>query len=329
MGKKGAYPLEPINLLFTSSGRRVSLIREFKETYRRHGLEGRVVTADLKATAPTAFYSDRHYLVPRVTDPAYLDRLLEICREERIAAVIPLIDTELTLLAENRSRFEEAGIRLLLSSPLLNEIAFDKANTYQFFCAHDIPTPRVYTDGELAQGEHRFPLIVKPRTGSSGQGVTLVKNGRELDFFKEYIPGAMVQELALGEEYTLDAFVDWNGRIKTIVPRLRVETRAGEVSKGITRKDPALLEAAAAVVECLPGAVGCITLQCFKAEDGRIAFIEINPRFGGGAPLSIAAGADFPLWTIQMCQGIDLGETDYGWKDNLGMYRYDDAVFCG
>jgi len=321
--------MDPTNLLFTSSGRRVSLIRDFKETYRRHGYAGRVITADLKATAPTAFYSDRHYLVPRVTDPAYIDRLLEICREERIRALIPLIDTELTLLAASRERFEREGVRLVLSSPLLNEIAFDKAGTYQFFRAHDIPTPRVYSDEELKRGEHRFPLIVKPRTGSSGQGVTVVRNERELEFFKEYIPGSMVQELVRGEEYTLDAFVDFGGRIKTIVPRLRVETRAGEVSKGITRKDPVLISAAASVVECLPGAVGCITLQCFKQEDGGLSFIEINPRFGGGVPLSIAAGADFPLWTIRMCRGMELGEPDYSWKDNLSMYRYDDAVFCG
>lgn len=321
--------MEETNLLFTSSGRRVSLIREFKEAYRRHGFPGRVITADLKATAPTAFYSDKHYLVPRVTDPAYIDRLLEVCREERIHALIPLIDTELTLLAENRERFESEGVRLVLSSPLLNEIAFDKTNTYQFFRSHDIATPRVFTDDEVKRGEHSFPVMVKPKNGSSGQGVTVVRNARELDFFKEYIPDAMVQELVRGEEYTVDVFVDFSGAIKTIVPRFRMETRAGEVSKGVTRKDPAIIEAAKRVAECLPGPVGCITLQCFKQENGDISFIEINPRFGGGVPLSIAAGADLPLWTIRMCRGMDLGEPDYSWKDNLSMFRYDDAVFCG
>ncbi|MEO3945391.1 ATP-grasp domain-containing protein [Gorillibacterium sp. CAU 1737] len=321
--------MKATHLLFTSSGRRVSLIRDFQEAYRRHDIPGKVITADLKATAPTAFTSDKHYLVPPVTDPGYLDRLLEICREEKIDAIIPLIDTELTLLAENRERFEQEGVRLVLSSPRVNEISFDKTNTYRFFQEHGIPTPRVFTEEEVKRGEFSYPLMVKPRNGSSGKGVTVVRNERELRFFLDYIPDAMVQELVSGEEYTIDVFVDFSGAVKTIVPRLRIETRAGEVSKGITRKNPFLIDAARHVAECLPGAVGCITLQGFLQADGSFTFIEINPRFGGGVPLSIAAGADLPLWTLQMCRDIPLGEPDYSWKDNLGMYRYDDAVFAG
>ncbi|MBD2872042.1 ATP-grasp domain-containing protein [Paenibacillus arenilitoris] len=319
---------DEINILFTSSGRRVSLVKKFKEAYALHGIKGKIVTADLKPTAPTAFMSDRHVLVPRVTEPDYLERLLAICREERIHLVVPLIDTELVLLADHKPLFDEINVKLLLSSKELNEMANDKQKTYEYFSANGIATPKVYGEDELEKGRYQFPLMIKPRNGSSSQGVTKILNERELRFFKDYIPGAIVQQFVTGDEYTVDVMVDFGGNIKTIVPRLRIETRAGEVSKGITRKNEAVIAAAEKVVRALPGPVGCVTLQCFEQQGGEITFIEINPRFGGGIPLAIEAGADFPLWTIRLGRGESFAEgQDYGWCDRLTMLRYDDAVF--
>jgi len=319
---------EELNLLFTSSGRRVSLIRKFREAYGRLGIRGSIVTADLKPSAPTAYAGDRHVLVPRVTDEGYLDALEAVCREHRIGMLIPLIDTELTLLAANRARFERLGTKLLLSGTGLNELAADKTKTHAFFTANGIATPKVYGEEELEAGRYELPLLVKPRNGSSSQGVTKIRSERELKFFKDYIPGAMVQEFVTGEEYTIDVMVDFAGRIRAVVPRLRIETRAGEVSKGMTRKDEAVIRAAEEVVRKLPEPVGCITLQCFRKPDGTITFIEINPRFGGGVPLAIEAGADFPRWTIELAMGGTFeGERDDSWQDRLSMLRYDDAIF--
>jgi carbamoyl-phosphate synthase large subunit len=316
------------NLLFTSSGRRVSLIQKFKEVYIEHQIKGKIMTADVKDTAPTAFFGDKHVLVPRVTEENYIEELLKICVEEEIDLVIPLIDSELVLLAKYRDRFEEKGVRLFLSSKELNEIAYDKTQTYQFFSECRIPTPKVYSDDDIRHGNYEFPLLIKPRNGSSSIGVTIINNEQELTFFKDYIPNAMVQEYVSGEEYTIDVMTDFKGNIKTIVPRLRVETRAGEVSKGVTKKDLQIIKATEKVMKALPGPMGCITLQCFKKKGtNEIVFIEINPRFGGGIPLSIKAGANFPLWTIQMGQGETFEEPDYNWSDNLTMLRYDQAVF--
>ncbi|MDP4083171.1 MAG: ATP-grasp domain-containing protein [Bacillota bacterium] len=316
-----------VNLLFTSSGRRVALIKKFQETLLRCQIDGKIVTTDLKNTAPSAFYSDRHYLVPGVTEKNYVSELLKICMLENIKLLIPLIDTELLILVRNKERFEEIGVKLFLSSQKLNELANDKIKTYEFFIQNNIPSPKVYSEDELKEAVYQFPLLIKPRDGSSSRGVLKIKNQKELDFFKEYIPNAMVQEFIHGTEFTVDVMLDFYGNIKTIVPRERIETRAGEVSKGITRKDFDLISATEMVIKKLPGAVGCITLQCFKKETGEITFIEINPRFGGGIPLSIEAGANFPLWTIEMLSGMNFKETDFSWKENLTMLRFDEAIF--
>ena len=143
----------------------------------------------------------------------------------------------------------------------------------------------------------------------------------------DYVQNAMVQEFVEGTEYTVDVMVDFKGNIKTIVPRMRIETRAGEVSKGVTVKDDLIINAVEGVVNLLPQPVGCLTLQCFKKNNGEITFIEINPRFGGGIPLSIEAGANFPLWAIQAAKGEVFMDQDYSWKENLTMLRFDEAVF--
>ncbi|NRF90518.1 ATP-grasp domain-containing protein [Paenibacillus frigoriresistens] len=316
-----------MNILFTSSGRRLSLLQQFRKVFVQHNISGSIMTADLKQTAPTAFFSDKHFIVPRVTDPNYIPKLLQICQKEKIDIIIPLIDTELVIFSENQHVFEEIGVKLLVSSKKLNEIACDKTMSYKFFQDRNIPTPKVLSDDEINNKQYQFPLLIKPLDGSSSVGVTKINNEKELFFFKDYIPNAMVQEFVTGTEYTVDVMVDFDGNIKTVVPRLRLETRAGEVSKGVTKKDNDIITAVQQVVKSLPGPVGCITLQCFKKENGEITFIEINPRFGGGIPLSIEAGANFPLWVLQICSGETFSEEDYNWRENLTMLRYDEAIF--
>ena len=134
-------------------------------------------------------------------------------------------------------------------------------------------------------------------------------------------------ELIRGEEYTIDVYVDFQGVPRCAVPRLRLETRAGEISKGITVRDEVLIALSLDVAAKLPGAIGCLTLQAFKVADGGYVFIEINPRFGGGYPLSWHAGADYPRWMIEEASGR---APDFAagraFKANLGMLRYDDEI---
>lgn len=315
------------NILFTSSGRRVSLINKFKEVYQLNEITGKIITTDTKNSAPTSFFSDKHIIVPRVNHSKYLENLLTICKQESIQLIIPLIDTELSLLAINREIFEEIGVKVLVSGIKLNEIACDKTKTYEFFTENEISTPSVLSEVELNNKKYEFPLIIKPCDGSSSNGVTKIHNEKELVFFREYIPNAMVQEFVTGQEYTIDVMLDFQGNIKTIVPRMRIETRAGEVSKGVTKKDKEIIQAVEYLVKSLPEPIGCLTIQCFKKINGDITFIEINPRFGGGIPLSIEAGANFPLWTIECALGERFTSQDFSWIDNLTMLRFDDAVF--
>ncbi|MBP1995572.1 ATP-grasp domain-containing protein [Paenibacillus eucommiae] len=317
------------NILFTSVGRRVSLVRYFKEVLKELSLDGKIVTADMKNNAPAACVGDIHELLPHATDPFYISRLLEICSQHDIKLLIPLIDTELQVLAEHRLEFEGVGTCVLVSSPEVTRICYDKRKTSAFFKSIQVNTPQTLNGEQILSNPHTcYPLMLKPANGSGSVGATKINNAEELAFFLKYIPNSIVQDYIVGQEYTIDVLMDFQGKAHAAVPRLRLETRAGEVCKGMTVKDSTLMTTAKKVAEALPGAIGCITLQCFVTSAGKIVFIEINPRFGGGVPLSFVAGANYPKAIIQWLLERPISWMDMDdWQDGLVMLRYDDAFF--
>lgn len=316
------------SVLLTSGGRRVALVREFQAALRALGVPGRVLVADLRRNAAAFHAADAGVLVPRVTSPEYVPHLLELCEREGVRMVVPLIDTELHLLAPHREAFAARGVTLVVSSPATTELALDKRSTRDFFLAHGFDTPAVLdAEAILADPDARYPYFLKPSDGSCSVGATRIDDAESLAFHSRHTANAMVQEFVKGEEYTLDVLADLAGKVRCVVPRLRIETRAGEVSKGMTVKDPLLIDAGRRVVEALPGAMGCMTVQLFLTAERAVKFIEINPRFGGGFPLAAAAGAKYPEWLIAWALGREPEVAMDGWTDGLVMLRYDDAVF--
>jgi len=316
------------NILFTSIGRRVSLIQHFRKVLLDLGLKGKLIGADMLLSAPAMHVVDRKYQVCKVTSEDYIPQLLNICKKENVKLLIPLIDTGLLILAENKHRFKRAGVTALVSDVNVIQIAMDKHNTYKFFVENRIDTPKIFDIDELLKrNDINYPLVMKPARGSASIGVTKINSKEELKFFKERIPDPILQEYIEGDEYTLDVLVDFDGKVKCVVPRKRLEVRAGEVSKGITAKNKKVIKTGKEVVEALKGALGPIIVQGFLARDGKFKLTEINPRFGGGHPLAIVAGADYPRWIIEMMLGRDPEIKLDGWEDGLVMLRYDEAVF--
>jgi carbamoyl-phosphate synthase large subunit len=179
----------------------------------------------------------------------------------------------------------------------------------------------------LSKKKLNWPCFLKPWDGYASRGNAVVNNRKELAFFARRIPNPICQEFIKGTEYTCDVYVDFSMKVRCVVPRKRVEVRAGEVSKGQIVKHQAIMKQAAKLVEALGAGPGVITLQLFLTRDKKLKFIEINPRFGGGVPLSIKAGANFPKWILQGLLGRKTNIRFDGFKDKLIMLRYDDEVW--
>lgn len=311
-----------INILILSAGRRVELIKCFKQAAAELEVSSSIIAADISETAPAIYFADRHYLVPRIGSEGYIESILDLCNKEQITLVIPTIDTELLILAENKYRIEqESGAKVLISDLKVVEICRNKIRSQLFLEENGFGVPRRIED--IHSGDFSFPVFIKPLDGSSSINAFRVNNQEELDFFFSYIDKPIVQEMMFGEEYTIDVFLDFDGNIISVVPRQRIATRSGEIVKGKIVKDIKLIEDVKRLMKVLKP-IGHITVQCMKTTQG-IQYIEINPRFGGGAPMAIKAGADSCKFLYRLLMGEKLDYTEE-YSENIMFLRFDDAI---
>ena len=329
MSKKNIRSVKTVRIMFTCIGRRVSLLRSFQKAGKQLKLNTVIVGTDTTELSPALQLCDAKHIVKPVTHRDYLKQILGLVRKEKVDLLVPTVDLDLKLLAENKTKFNKLGCSVLISKPDIIDICQDKRKTYQFLHENNFDTPMTLSlQGALRKRNLRFPCFLKPWDGYASRGNAIVNNKEELRVIGRKIPNCIVQSYALGEEYTCDVFVDFDMKVQCVVPRRRIEVRSGEVSKAQIVKDAAIMKQAAEVVGTLGAGPGVITLQLIKDADENVEFIEINPRFGGGVPLSIKAGANFPKWILQ---GLVKKETRIkhdGFKDGLTMLRYDDEVWC-
>jgi carbamoyl-phosphate synthase large subunit len=315
-----------MNVLLTSIGRRVSLARAFRGEIEAYARGGRLLGADVSRLSAGLHDADEAFLVPRCTDTNYIPELLGIVRRERVKVLIPLIDTELGILARHREAFLREGCHVIVSDFEQVLLTRDKGRSVQRFRELGFDAPRVYTAEELRDPSSlRYPLFLKPSDGSGSIGALRIDGPTELRYQLARTESPVVQSFEEGEEHTIDVFCDLGGTARCAVPRKRLEVRAGEVSKGLTVKDRGMMRAASRLASSLGGLRGCVTLQCFR-QGGRFVFFEANLRFGGGYPLTYAAGGNFPGWILRMVAGEEIPTFDE-WEDNLLMLRFDEAVF--
>lgn len=315
------------NILVTSAGKRVELVKAIKNT--AHDLLGsnvKIYTTDMNpAMAPAGYVSDECIKVPRVTDESYPQILRDICYKYSVGLLIPTIDTELVLLSELYDEFKAQGTHIAISDITFIHQCRDKRLINKFFEQHDIsiPTP-------VDKYDPTFPCFAKPYDGSLSTNIHVLRGPEDLTKEISEDPKLMFMEYIdknVYKEFTVDMYYGIDGKVKSIVPRLRIEIRAGEINKGVTRKN-SIIAYLRSRLGHLDGVRGVICLQLFYDEaSGDIKAIEINPRFGGGYPLSYEAGANYIEYLIrEYLLGHNL-EYDESWKDNFLMLRYDAAIF--
>lgn len=314
--------MNSINILILSAGRRVELINCFKKAAKDLKIDSRVIAADLIDTAPAIYFADNYYLIPRIGTKDYIKEIINICHIEDIRLIVPTIDTELLILAEYKDYIEEkTNARLLISDLEVIEICRNKINSQNFFAKKGFGVPRLIKN--INSNDFEFPVFIKPLDGSSSVNAFRVNNQRELEFFNSYIKNPIVQELINGDEYTVDVFLDFNSNIITIVPRQRLAVRSGEISKGKIVKDQEIIADVSKLMNVLKP-IGHITVQCIKTAK-EIIYLEINPRFGGGAPMSIKAGANSCKNLFKLLQGKALSYNE-DYQENVIFLRFDDAI---
>ncbi len=310
-----------MRILFTGVGRRIELLQAFRNAALVLKKELKIYGADMAGTAPALAYCDFKRRVVAMKDPGYIDNLLDICLSDHIDLLIPTIDTDLLILSENTDKFEAIGTQVMISAPDKIRICRDKNNTAQFFaeCGLHAPIP-VNNWKEYKSG---FPAFIKPKDGSSSINAFKVENEEELEVYAGQVKDYIIQPFVSGREYTIDIFCDWNGNPISIVPRERLQIRAGEVLKTQICMDSTMIEESKTLCSSFKPC-GPMTVQLIRDDVGVDWYIEINPRFGGGAPLSMKAGARSAEVILKLMDGDTVEEQEIA--DGAIYSRFDQSV---
>lgn len=320
-----------MKVLITSVGRRVELIMAFRKAASELDVKLTIIGTDISDTAPALLFCDETRTVCRINDSKYIPQLLAICEADHIDCLIPMIDTDLLLLAESKEKFEAVGTKVLISVADKVKLCRDKNLTADYFISLGLKSPLPVNSVEkyeigFSKGACSFPAFIKPKDGSSSIDAYKVETIEDLKIYAKKIGDYIIQPFISGREYTIDIFCDYEGNPVYITPRERLAVRFGEVSRTKICQDDAMIAAMKTlIVDFKP--CGQITVQLIREEvTGDDYYIEINPRFGGGAPLSMKGGADSAKAVIRMLNGEKLAYESHAARDGAIYSRFDQSI---
>ena len=316
-----------MNILILSAGTRNKIVQYFKRTLAG---QGKVIATDMQTIAPAIYEADKYYIVPRITEPGYIDLILDICIKEKISGVLSLIDPELSLLAENKSKFDAIGVTIIGSDYACCERALDKMQMYHWLNEHGYRCAKSYDNKEdfyrdLDAGVASFPVFVKPIRGSASIAINKVDDRETVDLLFAHSDGLMIQEYLKGQEIGADVYIDLISReVVSIFTKKKLLMRAGETDKAVSFKDEKLFVLIERFVK-ESGYLGQIDIDIFDVDD-EYYISEVNPRFGGGYPHAYECGVDHMKLIENNLNGIANEKHIGAYEDGIVMMKYNEVM---
>ena len=316
-----------MNILILSAGTRNKIVQYFVKTLNG---TGKVIATDMSNLAPAIYEADKYYIVPKMTAPEYLDVVLDICKKEEITGVLSLSDPELSLLAENREKFEAIGTTVIGSSYTLCEMSLDKFQMYRWLETHGYRCAKSYMDKEaffadVDAGVITYPVFVKPARGSASISISKVYDRETVELLFVHEDGLMIQEFLDGQEIGADVYIDMvSHEVVSIFTKKKLKMRAGETDKAVSFQDEKLFALIEQFVKDA-GYNGQIDIDIFDVN-GEYYISEVNPRFGGGYPHAFESGADHMKLIINNLDG-KVNECSIGeYNEGIYMMKYNEVM---
>ncbi len=280
----------------------------------RRGIEVHIAWCPEDAPAARSRYVSRAHRLPHPADDRWAQALAELMRTESFDLVLPTNDPTLIPLQLARAELETAG-RIYLLGDRAFEITFDKVKTRQLAVAHDVPV----APGRLVSSPEQidailataaYPLVIKPQLSFNSDDldqrnsvcrVDERSDAREAIEERLWLGHVLVEECIEGPGWGMEVLAsDGEILLSQQHERLHEPQRSGGSSyRRTVPRHPAFLDAVTRLVSDLR--YTGVAMFEFKGDpDGRWVLIEINGRFWGSLPLSLAAGIDFPygLWQL-------------------------------
>jgi carbamoyl-phosphate synthase large subunit len=311
----------PVRVLVTGAGgpAGVAVIRALLQKGHH------VIALDADPSAVGLRLASEHHVVPRADDPHYLAALLRVATISDAQALICTVAEEYRALSGAHDYLLEAGLRTLMPPLAAVELCIDKWAFFSHLNGDAFPIPAT---GLASAVGVAGPWIVKPRFGRGSRDVMLCSTRTQLASALRRVPDPIVQTELAGREFTCDTLVDRTGAIVAIAPRWRTETRGGISVKGTTFEDSEVTNVVSLALKAV-GLIGPANVQGFVTEDGGVAIHEINPRFSGGLPLTLAAGCDVVEEYLRDVMGLTVRPERLVARAGVTMSRYFCEVFEG
>ena len=319
--------VKPMNILILSCGTRNKVVQYFKKALAG---QGNVIATDMSANAPALYDADKHYIVPRMSAPGYIDVIFDICKKEKISGVLSLIDPELSLLAKHMDDFAALGVTVIGSSYDLCEQSLDKMQMFRYLTEHGYRCAKSYVSKEqfyedVAAGVISYPVFVKPVQGSASISISKVYDKETVDLLFDHSDNLMIQEFLNGQEIGADVYIDMiSGDVVSIFTKKKLVMRAGETDKAVSFKDEKLFALIERFVKEI-GFRGQIDIDIFEI-DGEYYISEVNPRFGGGYPHAYECGCDHMTLICNNLKGISNEKNIGNYEENLVMMKYNEIM---
>ncbi|WP_087973275.1 ATP-grasp domain-containing protein [Oceanobacillus rekensis] len=336
-----------MNILLTSSARRIDFVGFFQSALKNAGINGKVIVADPENNAPSLQAGDESYAIPHQTDPRYIEAIFEICEKHEVNCLVPLNDWEVPKLSAHKEELKKLSVSVFTPDPNIVDKVRDKGKYRELLKTFEVMAPLSYINIEDAEkaienNEVSFPLIVKPRNGSASIGIEYVHSVEDMKFAYQHAvqmiketplndathkkpeDNIIIQDVIEGEKFSVDMFNDLDGRFLASFIRKQLDMRGGDVDRCITVNSPELQSIAKKTGENL-GHAGYMNADVYY--DGTNYYvIDINPRFGGGYAFTHQAGADVPAAIIALTAGKEVNENWLKQDPDIELARHDVVV---
>lgn len=320
-----------MNILITSIGKRGYLVKHFKDIL---GDQGQVFGADSNKYAPALQNVDKAFIIPMANDDHYFDRLLKLCIDYNVDAIFSINDLELPFLSAKREEFAEFGIQVIISSPDIIEICYDKYLTYCFLQENNLPAPLTYLSSEkdkilrdISNGIINYPILAKPRRGSRSQGIYLLGNEKQLLYDMEKVKNSNIKENEKhiyqqhieSDQYSIHIINNKSGEPVSVVGMVNIIRHTdGETFNIKSIKDQSLIKLGIMLGKKLKH-FGFLSADVHKTNDG-FTILELNPRIPGCYSLSHCA-ANFTEKIIKIIKGQTIEENIDCYSENVIMLK--------
>lgn len=314
-----------LNVAVTSAGSSPA-VAVIKALRKQEDITMHITALDMNAASSGMYLADSCFTIPPSHKPGFIESVIKLCRKHGIQCLIPIIDEELFVFADNKNFFDRSGIKLIVNNKDTIRLAKNKYLTQKFCIQEGILAPKAVIPADIDKAKKLdYPLIMKPQDGRGSADVVRINDKNELSFYKRHFQGSIIQQFIEGKEYTIDIVASCAGEILQAVPRERIAVKAGMSYKGRTTKDSKLIDYGKAVAKKFR-IDGPANIQCIVNKNG-IYLIEVNPKFSAGLPLTVASGVNIPLILIKLAFNLSVEKNEFKFKDGIYMFRFWEEIF--